>query len=252
MSKYEELRDKGFLALRTYMDTLEEKKGETLAYWLNDYARFLSKESSFDPQKLVRYKRGSVVKAHLGYRVGSEEGGLHYGIIIDTQNELSSPTATIIPLTSVKPWKNIEKLHRSQVYIGNEIYELLQAKINREIDETNRAQNQLKNLLAESNQVHDASPELRRAYINALEEQIKKLNNKVKLFERMHREIQKMKIGSIALVGQITTISKIRIYDPTYPADTLSNIRLSSKTMDKLDNKIIELFTKGYTSTQKV
>ena len=56
MSKYEELRDKGFLALRTYMDTLEEKKGETLAYWLNDYARFLSKESSFDPQKLIRIR----------------------------------------------------------------------------------------------------------------------------------------------------------------------------------------------------
>lgn len=252
MSKYEELRDKGFLALRTYMDTLEEKKGETLAYWLNDYARFLSKESSFDPQKLIRYKRGSIVKAHLGYRVGSEEGGLHYGIIIDTQNERSSPTATIIPLTSVKPWKNIEELHRSQVYIGNEIYELLQAKINREIDETNNSQNQLKKMLDEPPNADDAPIELRRAYINALEDQIKKLHNKGKLLEKMHREIQKMKIGSIALVGQITSISKIRIFDPVYPADTLSSIRLSDKTMDKLDRKIIELFTNPNIHTQKV
>lgn len=252
MSKYEELRDKGFLALRTYMDTLEEKKGETLAYWLNDYARFLSKESSFDPQKLIRYKRGSVVKAHLGYRVGSEEGGLHYGVIIDAQNELSSSTATIIPFTSVKPWKNIEKLHRSQVYIGNEIYELLQAKINREIDETYNAQKQLKKMLDEPPNADDASIEVRRAYINALEDQIKKLDNKGKLLEKIHREIQKMKIGSIALVGQITTISKIRIFDPVYSADTLSDIRLSDKTMDKLDRKIIELFTNPNIHTQKV
>mgnify|MGYP000195295448 CR=1 FL=1 len=252
MSKYEELRDKGFLALRTYMDSLDAKHGEKIAYWLNDYARFLNKETNFDPKDLIHYKRGSIVKVHLGYRVGSEEGGLHYGVVIDTQNDLSSPTATIIPFTSVKPEKRIEKLHRSQVYIGNEIFELLQAKINKEIDESNRTQNLLKKMLDEPIDPDNASPELQRAYISALAEQIKKLDNKIKLMGRMLREIQKMKMGSIALVGQITTISKIRIYDPIYPSDTLSNIRLSAKTMDKLDRKIVELFTKPNTTTQKV
>lgn len=252
MSKYEELRDKGFLALRTYMDSLDAKHGEKIAYWLNNYARFLNKEANFDPKDLIHYKRGSIVKVHLGYRVGSEEGGLHYGVVIDTQNDLSSPTATIIPFTSVKPEKRIEKLHRSQVYIGNEIFELLQAKINKEIDESNRAQNLLKKMLDEPIDPDNASPELRRAYISALAEQIKKLDNKIKLMGKMLRETQKMKMGSIALVGQITTISKIRIYDPIYPSDTLSNIRLSDKTMDKLDRKIVELFTKPNTTTQKV
>lgn len=47
------------------------------------------------------------------------------------------------------------------------------------------------------------------------------------------------------VVGQITTVSKIRIYDPQFPSDALNNIRLSSASMDKLDNKIRELFTKG-------
>lgn len=98
----------------------------------------------------------------------------------------------------------------------------------------------------------NASPELQRAYISALAEQIKKLDNKIKLMGKMLRETQKMKMGSIALVGQITTISKIRIYDPIYPSDTLSNIRLSDKTMDKLDRKIVDLFTKPNTTTQKV
>lgn len=49
-----------------------------------------------------------------------------------------------------------------------------------------------------------------------------------------------------------TAISKIRIYDPIHPADTLSNIRLSNKTMDKLDKKLIELFTNSNASVQKV
>ena len=252
MSKYEELRDKGFLSLKTYMDSLDEAHGEKIAYWLNDYARFLSIENDFDPRELIRYKRGSIVKVHLGYRVGSEEGGLHYGVVVDVKNDLSSPTATIIPFTSVKPHKDVEKLHRSQVYIGNEIYELLRAKINREIDETNKAKAQLKNMLDGAFTGKDPSPELKRTIINALEEQIKKLTAKVEICEKMHREIQKMKTGSIALVGQITTISKIRIYDPIHPADTLSNIRLSNKTMDQLDKKLIELFTNSNASVQKV
>ena len=86
---------------------------------------------------------------------------MHYGVVIDTQNDLSSPTATIIPFTSVKPEKRIEKLHRSQVYIGNEIFELLQAKINKEIDESNRAQNLLNKMLDEPIDPDNASPELR-------------------------------------------------------------------------------------------
>ena len=53
-----------------------------------------------------------------------------------------------------------------------------------------------------------------------------------------------MKCGSIALVGQITTVSKIRIYDPLYPNDVLAKIRLSEEAMDKIDEKIRSLFTK--------
>ena len=55
-----------------------------------------------------------------------------------------------------------------------------------------------------------------------------------------------MKSGSIVLLGQITTISKIRIYDPKRSDDVLADIRLSSPTLDKIDAKIIELYTKKY------
>jgi hypothetical protein len=63
------------------------------------------------------------------------------------------------------------------------------------------------------------------------------------LLTRMHKEVQKMKIGSIALVSQIRTISKIRIYDPKTNHDVLSNVKLSNEKLDLIDTEIIHNFT---------
>ena len=52
-----------------------------------------------------------------------------------------------------------------------------------------------------------------------------------------------MKQGSIALVNQITTVSKIRIYDPKTDYDILSNIKLSNEKLDLLDAEIIKRYT---------
>ena len=55
-------------------------------------------EKQFDPKKLIKYRRGNIVSVHLGYNIGSEQGGLHYGLVIDNNNEKSSKVITIIPL----------------------------------------------------------------------------------------------------------------------------------------------------------
>ncbi len=52
-----------------------------------------------------------------------------------------------------------------------------------------------------------------------------------------------MKTGSIALVNQIRTISKIRIYDPKTNYDVLSGVKLSNEKLDLIDNEIISLYT---------
>lgn len=49
-----------------------------------------------------------------------------------------------------------------------------------------------------------------------------------------------MKHGSIAYVNQITTISKQRIFK----TPILSGIKLSSNSLDLLDEKVKKLFTK--------
>lgn len=57
------------------------------------------------------------------------------------------------------------------------------------------------------------------------------------------KELSRMKAGTIALIGQITTISKYRIYDPLSTKNTLHKIRLSDNTLGDIDCKIKELFT---------
>lgn len=59
--------------------------------------------------------------------------------------------------------------------------------------------------------------------------------------DKLRNSILKMKEGSVALVNQIVTVSKMRIYDPTYAHDVLYDIRLSPTTISDIDQKVIDL-----------
>ena len=67
-------------------------------------------------------------------------------------------------------------------------------------------------------------------------------NGELDLLRRVESEIRKMKKGSIALINQITTISKIRIYDPKTDHDILSGIRLTNESLDKIDAEILKMY----------
>lgn len=250
-AEYERLRDKALEELKEYMDGLPSKQGAKLAYWISDYVRFLEKERNFDPQKLIRYKRGCIVKVHLGYRVGSEEGGLHYAVVMDVNNAMSSPTATIIPLTSAKPGVDLKRLHPSKLYLGDEIYKLLLGKCQSQLAAAINRINKVGQEMAAINEVmvDPQSPDAMDALAKkaereaAVQAERDAISREIMYCQKMTNEIEKMKRGSIALVGQITTVSKIRIYDPLYPHDVLSNIRLSPSSMDKLDKKVRDMYT---------
>ena len=231
---YSILRDSALAELKKYMDTMDPAQGKKLAYWVNDYVRFLRQESTFRPEKLIRYKRGAIVKAHLGYRIGSEEGGLHYAIVMDANNSIHSPVVTVIPLTSIKHGFDGSKLHYSDVNLGSEVHTLLDKTLNSEMD---AAEQKLREHSADWKKAAATSgiTATQRAEIQELREQIK-------YCRRMLDESKRMKQGSIALVGQITTISKIRIRDPKYSRDALANIRVSPATLDLLDQKVRDLF----------
>lgn len=82
----------------TAADKHKRKTASLLAYWLRDYVRFLRKEGEARIYK--RFQRGDIVKVHLGYRVGSEEGGLHYAVVVSSTDSVKSPTLVVIPLMS--------------------------------------------------------------------------------------------------------------------------------------------------------
>lgn len=77
-----------------------------------------------------------------------------------------------------------------------------------------------------------------------IEKKQKIINSQLDLLEKMRFEISKMKNGSIALTNQITTISKIRIYDPKTTKDMFSGITLSDEGLTKIDEEIIRRYTK--------
>lgn len=239
-------------AYRDSKSTKDNKKAELLSYWLSDYCKMLKKEATFNPTKLKRYKRGEIVKVHLGYNIGSEEGGLHYAVILDKNNSPSNPTVTIIPLTSVKPHTDLEHLHPSKIFLGDYIFCSLNKKLATQEHDLQTALNEINGKIATlKNAVTAATDDellnlkgIHAQKVQELHEDAEKISAQREQNIKLQREIAKMKAGSIALISQITTVSKIRIYDPLYSSSTLSNIRLTPQLLNLVDQKICELFVK--------
>ena len=199
----------------------QKAKAEKISFWILDWINYLDREENFSPNKMLKYTRGSIVKVHLGLNVGSEEGGLHYAIVIDADNDLSNPVFTVIPLTSVKPHTDLDKLGKNQIFIGNEIYEKLT--------------NKLKKLLSKLSSIQ--LPE-------ATEEELAQFQNELAYAKRIKAEIDKMKTGSIALIGQVTTVSKLRIFDPRNRYGVLKGLRVSDDILNKIDEHLQKNFFK--------
>jgi len=140
------------------------------------------------PQSYRRFQRGDVVKVDFGFRIGSEHGGLHYAVILNSNDSRRAPVVTVIPLTSLKSEEQRSALHFGEIDLGDQL--------------------------------------------------VQKLRNKLMLSPTpaLQREVDRLKIGSIALTNQIVTISKVRINDPVHGNSPLAGIRLDSEAMDKIDD----------------
>lgn len=230
--------------LTTYLDMLISSddpklqgKADKLSYWISDWVNFLQYEPQFSPMSLRRYKHGEIIKVHLGFNVGSEEGGLHYAVVAEKENAKSSPVVTVVPLTSVKPGVDINTLHSGSVFLGNELFTSLSSKITATEKHLTSEVSLLQKLIGDL--ANDFSEEKKLEYSDRLE----KCTEELDFLNRMRKDVLKMKQGSIALVNQITTISKIRIYDPKTDYDILSNIKLSNEKLDVLDKEITKKYT---------
>jgi mRNA-degrading endonuclease toxin of MazEF toxin-antitoxin module len=110
--------DTALAGLKAAIKKQPQKQQDILTDWLDTWSVYLDFERSFDPRRLVYYKRGDIVLAHFGYNVGNELGGTHYAVVVESDNNLSSGIVTVVPLSSLDAGKTQADLHKSEVYMG--------------------------------------------------------------------------------------------------------------------------------------
>lgn len=222
-----------------------KKKADLVAYWIETYSKYLLNEERFDYTVIPRYKRGDIVSINFGFNVGSEHGGLHYAIVLDNDNKQSSPVITVVPLSSGDEKSTYER----DVFLGNELYDKLNNKYNKLVQEVNKELEDLnktvdilsKSINIESNNQMGIKKEVSE-HLNNLKNRVDTLIKEKKSLEIYEKEISKLKKGSIALMEQITTVSKMRIYKPKSSKDLLYGVKFSDGAMDKVNEKLKELY----------
>ena len=207
------------LSFLKHIELNEYKKSDLLAYWIHDFAEYHDEEKTFNISKSGMYSRGDVIKVNLGFNIGNELGGLHYCIVLNKYDNTRNGALNVIPLTSRKDNK---KYDSSSVNLGKELYNIFQRKIEKE-------KSKLQQILDELEKIEDIPISIQ----NIIEKE-------QKYIEKMEKEISKMKKDSIALINQITTISKQRIFKDT----VRRNVKISSESLDLIDKQIIKYFTK--------
>ena len=207
------------LSFFKHIELSEYKKSDLLAYWINDFAEYHDEERTFNIAKSGMYCRGAVIKVNLGFNIGNELGVLHYYIVLNKYDNTRNGALNVIPLTSRKDSK---KYDASSVNLGKELYNVFQEKIEKE-------KQKLQQILDELEKIDDVPINIQ----NIIEKE-------QKYIKKMKCEISKMKKDSIALINQITTISKQRIFKDT----VRRNVKISSESLDLIDKQIIKFFTK--------
>ena len=153
------------------------------------------------------------------FNIGNELGGLHYCIVLNKYDNTRNGALNIIPLTSRKDNK---KYDSSSVNLGKELYNIFQSKIEKE-------KLKLQQILVELEKIKNIPINIQST-----------IEKEQKYIAKMEKEIGKMQKDSIALINQISTISKQRIFKDT----VRRNVKISNNSLDLIDKQIIKFFTK--------
>ena len=249
--------EKYLATLQSSADPQLQKKASLLCVWIKTFVQYLDFEDRFDPTRLKKYKRGDIIKLDFGFNLGSELGGPHYSIVLDNNNSINSPVITVVPLSS-KRESYKPSLHN--VDLGDEIYVKLKIKFDslfqsanselvevkslaENVDKLRLKINHIQSIPPDNDSVDSASNEI-DIIQSDIKSRIKKINDKIEILTKTKAEIDKMKKGSVAQIGQITTVSKMRIFDPKTNTCVLHGIKLTDYSLDLIDAKISELYFK--------
>jgi mRNA-degrading endonuclease toxin of MazEF toxin-antitoxin module len=208
-------------------------KAALMYYWLRNYLRYIKQEETFDPKYSPQLEPGHIVKVDFGFGIGNEFGGLHYALVLAPSN-YKSGIVTVVPLRSFKPEKEtITTLHKTNIYLGNELYITLNNVFGRLNAECARDIEALKAEIIEGMTSDDLKKSMQR-----LEKAQKTLDH----YTAVSEEIIRLKEGTVAIVSQIRAVSKIRIQDPKNKYDALYNIKISRKATNQIRTAIKEIY----------
>lgn len=160
------------------------------------------------------YRRGTLIKTDFGVNLGSEMSQIHFAIVLNNYDNPRNNVLTVIPLTSTYSKFNLD--------LGTLIIEKLINKIKQEI--------------------------IKLGYNEELDKLDKlSLDTKVKLnkLDNLLSYYKSSIKSTYACPNLITTISKSRILKPINEFDIIGKERCSADIMDKIDNCIVENFTKN-------
>lgn len=240
-------------SLDAYLDSEIEnnqKKAANIVYWLKDYTNYLKNEKRFKQKFLPIYKYGTIIQVNFGFNVQHEYGGLHYAIVLDKSDNKHKSTLTVMPLSSIKEDADLEKLKNNNFMLGTEFYQLYLNKINtlsKTIDERLKELHSDIDSLSEKIKLSENGLEEKvfSQYYNEIKQRISEAEKSAKYLDDCKEMIDKMKLGSIAKLTSITTISKMRIKNPQNSQGTLSGIVLSEDTMEKITFEINKRYGKN-------
>jgi mRNA-degrading endonuclease toxin of MazEF toxin-antitoxin module len=110
--------NKALETLKVQVSRIPPKQQSIFEQWLHTWSTYIKNEREFDPTRLRTYKRGEIVHLHLGYNVGSEEGGPRYAVVVENDNARRSKVVVIVPLSTLENNQSKDSLHHSEVYLG--------------------------------------------------------------------------------------------------------------------------------------
>jgi hypothetical protein len=203
----------------TMLNNLDIDTSTKLLYWLNEWgADYLKNENNFDYKKIMRYKRGNIIKVDLGFKIGSEQGGLHYALILDNYNNKSNKVLMTVPIESLPNNKSLDDIDkRYEVFLGYGIFK----------DDIKYIENKIK--IVESK-------------IKDMVSRKENTSKENKQLMKLKKELESLNKGSVAQVAQTCALSKIRIYYPIHTGDRLSTFILSDDKLEEIENKFNKLY----------
>lgn len=203
----------------------DQHKAALLYYWLRNYLRYIKQEETFNPKYFPQFKPGDIVKVDFGFGIGSEFGGLHYAIVLTPSNSKNS-TVTVVPLRSLKLGKESPKtLYKSDVYLGTELFTVLLDRSGKMLDKCSAFIKEVENTDHKTITAKD---------IARFEKQLDEAKDLLDKHNIIMKEISRLNAGTVAIVSQIRTVSKIRIQNPKYLKDALYNMRVDKQATDKI------------------